>query len=259
MIPRGFHGPLLAAAVFLTSAPLFGAAAVGIEERLGSRVPLDLPFVGEGGEKVTLRQLVHAPTILSLVYYRCPNACDFLLTGMASAIRDVAAVPGKEYTVLTVSIDERETAEDAATAKGIAIASIQNPYPEDAWRFLRGQDESIEALAGAIGFRYRKVGEDFEHPLGIVILSPQGKIVRYMNGTDFLPVDLKMSIMEASTGTVRPTVAKVIRFCFRVDPGSRKLVFNTLKVSGTVIFLLAGSFVLYLVLSGRRRRQGAGK
>jgi protein SCO1/2 len=259
----GFRCSLLFAAVLLVAAPLTRAhggesqAGVGIEEKLGSYVPLDLAFAGEQGEQLTLRQLVHTPTILALVYYRCPNACDFLLTGMASVIKNLGAEPGKEYTVVTVSIDERETAEDAAEAKRIALASIQAPFPEGAWRFLRGSDKSINALAGAIGFRFRKAGDDFDHPLGIVILSPQGRIVRYMNGTDFLPVDLKMSIMEASTGTVRPTVAKVIRFCFHVDPGSRKLVFNTLKVSAIVIFLIAGSFVLYLVLSGRRRRQGA--
>jgi protein SCO1/2 len=257
---RGSLRAVLLAAVFLLP-ELRGFAAEGgpgadvaIEEKLGSRVPLDLRFADEADRPVTLRQLVHAPTILSLVYFRCPNACDYLLTGMADALTAVPAVPGKEFSVLTVSIDERETAQDAGRAKKIALESIQKPFPPDAWRFLRGSEESIDALADAIGFRFARVGDDYDHPLGIVILSPQGKIVRYMNGTEFLPVDLKMSIMEASTGTVRPTIAKVVRFCFSYNPRSHQFVFNTLKVSAIVIFLLAGSFVLYLVLSARRRR-----
>jgi protein SCO1/2 len=173
---------------------------------------------------------------------------------MADALTSVPAEPGREYSVLTVSIDPGETAQDAAKAKKIAIESIQKPFPAEAWRFLRGDQGSIRTLADSIGFRFTRTGNDFDHPLGIVILSPDGKIVRYMNGTEFLPVDLKMSLMEASTGTVRPTIAKVVRFCFSYDARSHQFVFNTLKVSAIVIFLLAGSFVLYLVLSARRRR-----
>jgi protein SCO1/2 len=256
---RGSCVLLLAAVLFLAVPRVFAGEGslgrdVGIQERLGSYVPLDLRFVDETDAPVSLRQLVRTPTILALVYYRCPNACDYLLTGMADALTTVSAEPGREYAVLTVSIDERETAQDAAKAKRIALESIQRPYPAEAWRFLRGSEESIQALADAVGFRFARVGDDYDHPLGIVILSPQGKIVRYMNGTEFLPVDLKMSIMEASTGTVRPTIAKVVRFCFSYNPRSHQFVFNTLKVSAIVIFLLAGSFVLYLVLTARRRR-----
>jgi protein SCO1/2 len=203
---------------------------------------------------VKLGDLIRKPTILALVYYRCPNACDYLLTGMADVIRLLDAVPGRDYQVITLTIDDRETIADAQKAKHIALESIMTPFPPTAWRFLTGGEKDIEAVANAVGFRYARNGDDFDHPLGLVILSPQGKIVRYMTGTDFLPVDLKMSLMEASTGTVGPTIAKVLRFCFRYDPQNRKLVFNTLRVTASVTLAIAAALVLYLIIASRRRR-----
>jgi protein SCO1 len=227
---------------------------VGIEEHLGSFVPLDARFTQEDGSPVTLSELVQKPTILAMVYFRCPNACDFLLTGMAGVIKLLPALPGKDYQVVTMTIDESETLVDARKAKRIALESIEAPFPPEAWRFLTGGAQDIRRVADAVGFHFVKNGDDFDHPLGLVILSPKGKIVRYMTGTDFLPVDLKMSLMEASTGTVGPTIAKVLRFCFSYNPQSHRFVFNTLKVTAIVTLLLASGLVLFLVLSGRRRR-----
>ena len=253
-------GAAIPLAVFLlASAAVFGhegaaAAGVGIDEHLGSMVPLDATFSGEDGAPVVLRDIVRTPTILTLLYYRCPNACDFMLTGMADVLKSLPAQPGKDYTVLAISIDETEGPADALYAKKIGLESIEAPFPPEAWRFLTGDAENIHAVADAIGFRFVKSGNDFDHPLGLVVLSPKGKIVRYMNGTVFLPADVKMSLLEASTGTIGPTISKVLRFCFRVDPQSHTLVFNTLKVTAIVTLLLASGLVLYLVLSGRKRR-----
>ena len=252
---------LLLAALMLAAAgaPVFAQAAspspaIGIEEHLGSYVPLDARFALEDGTPVALGDLVDKPTILALVYYRCPNACDFLLTGMASVLKLLPGTPGRDYQVVTLTIDERETAADAQKAKQISLESIEAPFPSDGWRFLTGGAGNITRVADAVGFHYVQTGDDFDHTLGLVILSPKGKIVRYMTGTDFLPVDLRMSLMEASTGTVGPTIAKVLRFCFSYDPQNRKYVLNTLKVTAVVTLLLASGFVLYLVLSGRKRR-----
>jgi protein SCO1/2 len=255
------RGLLLAALALLASGALAFAHGetdapevwngVGIEEHLGSFVPLDARFTLEDGSPVNLSELVKKPTILALVYFRCPNACDFLLTGMAGVIKLLPALPGTDYQVITMTIDESETLVDARKAKRIALESIEAPFPPEAWRFLTGSQHRV---ADAVGFHFVKSGDDFDHPLGLVILSPKGKIVRYMTGTDFLPVDLKMSIMEASTGTVGPTIAKVLRFCFSYNPQSRRFVFNTLKVTAIVTLLLASGLVLFLVLSGRRRR-----
>jgi len=164
------------------------------------------------------------------------------------------ASPGKDYQVVTMTIDEHETLADARKAKRISLESIEAPFPSEAWRFLTGNVEDIRTVADAIGFHFVKNGEDFDHPLGLVILSPQGKIVRYMTGTDFLPMDLKMSIMEASAGTVGPTIAKVMRFCFSYDPRNHKFVFNILKVTAIVTLSVAFGLVFYLIMAGRKRR-----
>ena len=231
---------------------------VGIEEKLGSFVPLETVFTTEDGRQVSLKELVRTPTLLALVYYRCPNACDTLLFGMADAVRLLSAVPNRDYALLCISIDERETPADALKAKRIALESIQKPFPPDAWRFLTGGEASVRAVADAIGFRFRRNGDEFDHPLGLVVLSPAGKVTRYMTGTDFLPVDLSMSILEASAGRVGPTIAKVLRFCFSYDPQNHQYVFNTLKVSAILIAIMVLGFGLYLGLSGRRRQTARG-
>lgn len=258
---RGARAVLAIALALLGAATSFAhdesavaGAAVGIEEHPGAMVPLDTLFRDEQGEVVRLRDLARAPVVLSFVYFRCPNACDFLLTGIADVLGSLPAVPGKDYIVLTISVDEREGAVDARKAKRIGLESIQGPFPPEAWRFLTGDAASIDALADAVGFKFARSGDDFDHPLGLIVLSPRGKVVRYMNGATFLPADLKMSLLEASTGTIGPTIGKVLRFCFRVDPRGRTLVFNTLKVTGIVTLLFAAGLVLYLVLSAGKRR-----
>jgi len=230
---------------------------IGIDEKLGGTVALDAALVGEDGAPVTLRQLVHAPTILALVYYRCPNVCDLLLTGIAGVLKGLPAEPGADFNVVTISIDDRETPADARWAKRIGLESIMKPFPPEAWRFLTGTAPAINAVADSVGFRFARTGDYFDHPVGIIILSPTGKVVRYMNGADFLPADLKLSLLEASQGKVGPTIARFLRICFRYDPGSHKLVFNTLKVVATVTLTVAGAFVVYLVLAARRKRRRA--
>jgi protein SCO1/2 len=230
------------------------AAEIGIDEKLGGTVALDATFASEDGSPVTLRQLISTPTILALVYYNCPNVCDFLLTGVAGVLKGLDAMPGRDFNVVSISIDDRETPADARRAKRIGLESIEKPFPEASWRFLTGTPANIAAVAESVGFHFARNGSYFDHPVGIMILSPTGKIVRYMNGADFLPADLKLSLLEATQGRVGPTIAKFFRVCFSYDPGSHKLVFNTLRVVATVTLSLAGAFVVYLVVAVRRRR-----
>jgi protein SCO1 len=155
---------------------------------------------------------------------------------------------------LTVTIDDKETAADAMAAKKIAYESIEKPYPSDKWHFLTGNIESINKLCQSVGFHYVKNGDDFDHPIGLIILSADGKVVRYILGTDFLPMDLKMSLMQASKGVVTPTIARVLRFCFSYNPKSHQFIFNTLRVSATVIFILIAGFIIFLIFSGKNRK-----
>jgi protein SCO1/2 len=250
---------LLAAAVGLVAAGLaWGHSAkdaqLGIADRPGAQVPLGTLFRGEDGREVSLRELINGPTLLSFVYYRCPNACDLLLTDIASAVRPLNLRPGSDFQLLSVSIDERETPADAREAKRIALASLPQSFPPQAWRFLTGSKDSIARLTEAVGFHFRRQGDEFDHPMALIALSPAGKVTRYLVGTEFLPLDLHMSILEASKGTIGPTIARVLHFCLHYDPNSGKYAFNTLKVTGVVTLAFAAAFVLYLVLGGRKRR-----
>jgi protein SCO1/2 len=245
---------LLAAAVQAHSGAL-GSVPIGFDERLGRNAALEPVFTGEDGAKVRFGDLVDRPVLLNFVYYRCKDQCTTLLVGIAQALHGVDAEPGVAYRVITVSVNDAEGPADALGKKTLALASIEKPFPSSAWRFLVGSDPSIDELADSVGLSYVKHGEDFDHPLGLIVLSPKGKIVRYMNGTDFLPLDVSMSILEASSGVVRPTIAKLLRLCLSYNPQSRQFGFEVLRVSGIVITILIVGFVLYLVLSGRRRRR----
>jgi len=229
---------------------------VGIEEKLGQAIPLDIVFNDESGNRISLRQLIHKPTILVPVYFGCPDVCSFLLYNLAGALNQFSSEPGKEYQVLAVSFDETEKPPLALEKKRLYLRMIQKPFPEEAWRFLTGEEENIRKLTEAIGFRFKREGKTFQHPILMVILSPGGKITRYMYGTEVLPFDLKMALLEASEGRIGPTVSKVLRFCFSYDPKGRKYVFNTLKVTGIVTIAFALSFILFLVL---KRKKQPGK
>lgn len=228
-------------------------SGIGIDEKLGQFIPLDLTFYDEKGNPVSLKQLIHTPLILAPVFYRCPNVCSFLLFNLTGVINKLPSEPGKEYQVWTVSFDETEKPDLAFEKKKMYLKMIEKPFPEDAWRFLTGDKENIHKLTDAIGFHFKKQGDDFLHPVTLVILSPDGKITRYMYGTEFLPFDLKMALLEASEGRVGPTLSKVLRFCFSYDPKGRKYVFNTLKVTGIVTLLFALSFILFLVFKGKKK------
>ncbi len=260
--PRASLPAVIAIGLFLAAAAWghsesSGFNDIGVDQKLGAVAALDAAFVDEAGTAVTLRQLVTAPTILALVYYECPNVCDLLLTGLAGVIGPLDAKPGTDYNVVTISIDPRETPRDARKAKRLSLETIEKPFPARSWTFLTGSEQNIRAVAESVGFHYRPNGDGYDHPVAITILSPSGKIVRYMLGADFLPADLKLSLMEAQSGTVGPTIARLARICFRVDPKSHTLVFRTTRVVATVTLACAAILVAYLLLSGRRRRRSA--
>jgi protein SCO1/2 len=226
---------------------------IGVDQKLGKYLPLDLTFNDENGDRVSLRQLIHKPTILAFVYLHCPNVCSLLLQNLAEALNNLPAEPGKEYLALAVSFDETEKPALALEKKETYLKMIQRPFPKDAWRFLTGDKENIQKLTDAVGFHFERVKDDFEHPVLLVILAPDGKIVRYMYGADPLVYDLKIALIEASQGRIGPTIAKVVRFCFSYDPKANKLVFNMLRVTGTVTLIFALSFVLFLLVKGRKK------
>jgi len=244
--------------VLLLIFPLANRAAieVGIDEQLGKFIPLDLTFKNSKGETVKLADLLTKPTVLSLVYFHCPTVCKPLLGGKVDVLDRIDPVPGKDYRALTISFNERETPENAKTIKDHFIKRFSSKiFPENSWHFLTGDIESIKKITDAVGFHFKRDGEDFLHPTALIMLSPKGKITRYFNGISYLPFDVKLGLIEASEGKIGPTISKILLYCFRYDPEGKRYVFNILKVTATVTIFFGLIFVAWLVISTRRRRK----
>jgi len=231
------------------------AGEVGIDERLGSFVPADIGLLDEEGDSVTLGDLVDKPTVLALVYYRCPSICKPLLGAVADVVAKLDLAPGQDYRLLTVSFDPTDGPADSKRMKRDFTASLGDGFPSGAWSFLTGESTSIRRLTEAVGFRYRRQGADFIHPAALVVLSPERKIVRYLYGTTYLPFDVKMALAEAAQGSVGGTVVKVLKYCFSYDPRGNRYALDLTRIVGAVVLLFAGSFAVYLGVSTRRYRR----
>lgn len=230
------------------------ATVIGIDEKLGEAVPLDLVFTGEDGAPVRLAALIDRPTVLVLVYYHCPGICNPLLHGVLEVVGRVDLEPGVDFRVVTVSIDETESFEDAQRKKESLLPSLGRPLTPDGWRFLTGSKNEIDRLADAVGFRFVRDGKELRHPGCMTLLSPEGRVTRYLYGLTFLPFDLEMGIVEAAEGRVGPTINRVLRLCFTYDPEGRTYVFSLLRVVGTVTLLFAASFAVFLVVTTKKQR-----
>jgi protein SCO1/2 len=230
---------------------------MGIDEKLGNQVPLGLTFRDENGEERNLSDFLDVPVVLSLVYYRCPGICSPLMSGIADVLGKTGLGAGKDFRVLTVSFDPRETPDLARDKKKNYMKALPAGFPEAAWSFLVADSSNVALLTEAVGFRFKREGNDFLHPASLIVLSPKGKIVRYIYGITFLPFEVKMAVLEASEGKVGPTVSRVLLYCYSYDPEGRRYVFDVLKVSGIVILFFAAAFIAYLTLGGRKRQRSA--
>jgi protein SCO1 len=239
--------------------PQVAPGEVGIDEHLGATVPLDLTLKDEDGNPVKLADLVDKPTILTLNFFRCTGICTPLLNGVVDAINQSAAVPGKDYRVITVSFDDRDTPEIALGKRTNYLKQITKPFPPAAWHFLTGDSATTKALCDSVGFKFKRQGDQYVHPGAIVFLSPKGQITRYMYGVTFLPADVQMAVNEAARGEARPTINKWLKFCFSYDPAGRGYVFSTTKAGATLVLVLAAAFLAYLVLKGPRKGEDEPK
>lgn len=227
---------------------------IGIVEHLGDTLPLDLVFNNEKGANVTLRELINKPTILTLVYFDCPGLCSPLLDGVSEVIEKMDLELGKDYQVLTISFNTEDTPERAVEKKQNFLKKHSSAHSES-WIYLTGDSANITKIVDAVGFKYKKAGNDWIHAAVITVLSPKGMITRYLYGTSFLPFDLKMAIVEAQKGIPRPTINRILEFCYNYDPSGRRYVLDVTKVSATIILFLA-VILLITLLVRRRGRKG---
>ncbi len=240
-------------------------AGVGITEHLERSVPENLPFVDEQGRAVTLARYLHRdrPVILTLNYYECPMLCTLQLNGLADGMSGLSWGAGQEYEVVTVSINPLETPQLARAKKASYLERLRRPAAGRGWHFLTGDERSIEALTDAVGFRYRfdpKTGQ-FAHVAALAILTPEGRIARYLYGIEYPPKTLKLALLEASEGKTGSTWDRIILYCCRYDPQNRRytpVAMNIMRLGGAATLLVLGVVLVPFWIRSRRRHGGGG-
>ncbi len=236
---------------------------VGIEQRLGEDVPRDLVFQNHRGETVTLGDLeTGRPVLLTLVYYECPMLCTMVLNGTLRALNVLELDVGEDFDVLTVSIDPRETPQLAEKKRDKYLGKYRRPTAPNGWQFLVGDEANVRALADAVGFHYAwdERTKQFAHASGIMVLTPDGKISKYLYGVDYDPRALRLSLVEASGGTVGSVSDAVLLYCFQYDPstGQYSLAIMNLLRAAAVFTMLVLAVVIggFLLRERRARRSG---
>lgn len=238
---------------FYTSAQNEGSTNVGITEHLDDTIPMHLEFYNEQGNLVKLGNYINKPTVLSFVYFDCPGLCNPLLDGVNEVVGKVDMQLGVHYDVVSISFNPGDSYLKAVDKKKNFSTSI-NENNAQYWNYLVGNDTNVNAILDAVGYRVKKVGVDYLHPSAIVMVSPEGKITRYLYGTYFLPFDLKMAVTEASKGISRPTISRVLEYCFSYDPQGQKYKLQITKVSATIIIFFALVLLIVLIVKPKRKK-----
>jgi protein SCO1/2 len=225
---------------------------IGIIEKLGDTIPLNLKFLNEASDTVTLGSLIDKPTILFFVYFDCPNLCSPLMDGVAEVVSKLDLQLGKDYQVITISFNTKDTPEKAIEKKKNFVQKISKEN-QKYWIYLTGTQDNINAITESVGYKYKAQGLDFAHASCIIALSPAGKITRYLYGLSFLPFDVKMALIEAQKGIARPTINRVLEYCFAYNPGSKTYTIQITRIIGVMtIFIILIVFGTMLI---RKRKK----
>jgi len=240
-----------------------GLKNVGIEQHLDEQIPPNLTFRDEAGKAVELRDYFgKKPMVLNLVYYQCPMLCGEVLSGLVSALRVLKFDVGKEFDVLTISFDPKETPEMATAKKAEFLKRYGRAGAEGGWHFLTGPQSSIDALTKAAGFQYQydPKTEQYGHATAIMVLTPEGKIAQYYYGVEFAPKDLRLGLVQASQGKIGTVVDEVLLYCYHYNPDTGKygaIISRILKLAAGATMLFLGTFlvVMFRMGSAAERRQ----
>ena len=232
---------------------------VGIDQHLNQQLPLDLKFRDENGAEVTLGQYFGSkPIILTMVYYTCPMLCGEVQSGLVSALGILRFDAGREFDVISVSINPSETPADAMAKKKQFLSRYHRAGAEHGWHFLTGDKANIDALAKAVGYRYSydaKSGQ-YSHGTAIVVVTPEGKLAQYFYGIEYAPKDLRLALVEASRNKIGNVVDAVMLYCFHYDPASGRYsaqILNVVRLAGLLTVFCMGGFLL---VAFRRETRG---
>lgn len=235
---------------------------VAIEQRLDAQVPLELLFRDEAGSEITLGEAMDGKaTILALVYYRCPGVCNGILNGVRGVIDAMKYQIGEEYSVVTVSIDPKETPELAQGKKQSYLEEMHRDGVDAGWHFLTGDEVGIERIANAVGFRYAydPNTDQYAHAAGIMVLTPQGRVARYYYGVEYLARDVEFGLVEASNGRIGSLVDQVTMLCFQYDPATGRYGFYVIGAMRIMaVLMILGFATMYAILYFRSRRNSNG-
>lgn len=233
-----------------------GLKNVGIQQNLNEQIPPDLQFRDETGKAVRLSDYFgKKPMILNLVYYNCPMLCGEVLSGLETALKPLKFDVGKQFDILTISFDPRETSDLAAKKKAEYLKRYGRPGAGDGWHFLTGPKESIDALTKAAGFQYeynQQTGQ-FAHTTAIMILTPTGKISQYYYGVEYAPKDLRLGLVQASDEKIGNVVDEVLLYCYHYDPQAGKYsatIFRILRLAAAATMLAVGALMAVLLRRG---------
>lgn len=239
---------------------------VGFEPQLNAQLPLDLPFTDESGRGVHLRDyFLQRPVLLALVYYGCPMLCNQVEQGVVGSLRMLSFNPGKDYEVVFVSFDSRETPDMAAQKKTSAMAQFRRPETASGWHFLTGSKESIAGLTKAANFRYAfdEKSNLFAHASGILLLTSDGRISRYFYGVEYPSRSVRLGLVDASAGKIGTPIDRALLFCYQYDPTSARYsasILNIIRVGGVLtIFMIAAGILVFRrrdVAAARTKTQG---
>jgi protein SCO1/2 len=233
-----------------------GLKDVGIQQNLNQEIPPDLTFQDDLGRSVRLGDYFgKKPLILNLVYYNCPMLCGEVLSGLESALRVLKFDVGKEFDVITVSFDSRETPEMAAKKKAEFLRRYKRAGAEQGWHFLIGKQDAVDALTKAAGFQYDydPKTQQFAHATAIMVLTPEGKIAQYYYGVEYSPKDLRLGLVEAGQGRIGTVADQLLLYCYHYDPEKGKYsatILRVLRLAGLATMLFLGTLIFVMIRRG---------
>ncbi|WP_031500022.1 SCO family protein [Bryobacter aggregatus] len=236
-------------------------SSVGIEQKMGAQVPLDLPFSDETGQRVTIRQYTGKPIILALVYYQCPSLCNMVLNGLLRSVKTLSLQAGQDFEIVTLSFDPRETAQMAVAKKASYLRGYDRPGAEQGWHFLTGAERSTKVLADTVGFHYAydNLTNQYAHSSAILVLTPDGRVAKYFYGIEYPVRDLRLGLIEAAGRRIGSPIDQVLLFCYHYNPANGRyglVVMNVLRIGGLFTLGALSTFIFISLWRRDLRQQG---
>lgn len=231
---------------------------IGFDQHIDQKIPLDIPFRDESGRTAMLGDYFgKRPVVLVFAYYDCPMLCTQVINGLSSALGVLSLEPGKDFEIVTISFNPKDTPQSAQEKKSHYIDRYKKPGAAEAWHFLSGDQPAIDVVTKAAGFRYKwdEPTKQFAHPTGVMVLTPDGRLARYLFGIEYSPRDLRYAIVEASDGKVGNPTDTLLLYCFHYDPETGRYglaIMRTIRVAAAGMVFALGGFIFVMVRKDKR-------